>query len=81
MPAKTITTEDCWSGIDSIGREDGGAHKIPPAVIAKLIELRFVKLDKVGLPQLTAAGQRAFVVLESGDGIVRALDGLPSVYQ
>jgi hypothetical protein len=78
MPTKTITTEDAWSAIDSIGCEDGYAHRIPPHVTAKLIELRLVKLDKAGFPLLTASGRKAFTVLESGNGKVRALDGLPS---
>jgi hypothetical protein len=38
----TIQREDLWGGIQSMGCEDGTASKLSPAVIAKLIELKFV---------------------------------------
>lgn len=68
-----LTSDDLWNGIDAIGKEDG-AEKLPPAVVAKLIELGFVALSAMGLPWLTEKGERAYIVLESGDGEVPELD-------
>jgi hypothetical protein len=70
----TLTSEDLWGGIQAIGAEDGTADELSPAVTAKLIELRFVTLSAMGLPWLTAKGERAYVVSESGDGEVPELD-------
>ena len=68
-----IKTEDCWGALRSIGSEDGTADKIAPAVVAKLIELKFVTVATNGLPELTANGQRAYMVMESGDGDIPEL--------
>jgi hypothetical protein len=65
---------DLWGGIQAIGAEDGTADQLPPAVIAKLIELRFVTLSATGIPWLTEAGERAYVASKSGDGEVPELD-------
>jgi hypothetical protein len=46
-------------------------------VIAKLIELRFAELAPNGLPRLTDKGERALVVLESGDGNVPEFNDYP----
>ena len=64
MPHMAKLTSTLWGAIDSIGKEDATADKIPPAAIARLIELKFVRLDKVGLPRLTAKGQRAYVAID-----------------
>jgi hypothetical protein len=50
---------------------NGAADKIPPAVIAKLIEFRMVELSATGLSQLTAYGENCYAVVESGDGVCR----------
>jgi hypothetical protein len=68
-----LTSEALWGAIDAIGKEEG-ADKIRPAAIAKLVQLKMVRLDRAGLPQLTAKGWRAYVVMESGDGEVPELD-------
>ena len=72
-----LTQDDLWTALESIGTEDGEADKIAPPVVAKLIELRFVELDSTGLPRLTDKGERALVVLESGDGNVPELNDYP----
>jgi hypothetical protein len=63
-----LTSEDLWGGVQFIGAEDGTAEQLPPAVIAKLIELGFVTLSAMGLPWLIEKRERAYVVSESGDG-------------
>ena len=70
----TFTSEDLWGGIQSIGAEDGTADELSPAIIAKLIELRFVTLSATGIPWLTEKGERAYVTSESGDGEIPELD-------
>jgi hypothetical protein len=74
-----LTSEDLWNGVQSIGAEDGTADQLPPAVIAKLIELSFVTLSAMGLPWLAAKGERAYVVSESGDGEVPEIEGYGQV--
>ena len=59
MPA---TSEQLWDAIDRIYNEDGTADKIPPAVIAKLIEFKMVELSATGLPQLTPYGEKCYVI-------------------
>jgi hypothetical protein len=50
------------------------ADNLPPLVVAALIELGFVTLSTARIPLLTEAGQKAYVVMESGDGEVPELD-------
>jgi hypothetical protein len=45
------TSEQLWDAIDRIYNEDGTAGRIPPAVIAKLIEFKRAELSATGLPQ------------------------------
>lgn len=73
----TLTSDDCWSAINSLAMEDGEADKIQPSTIAKLIELKFVRIGGNGLPELTTKGWQAHTVAESGDGRVDELDSLP----
>jgi hypothetical protein len=73
-PMTKLTSEDLWGDIQAIGSEDGTADQLPPAVIAKLIEMRFVTLSATGIPWLTEKGERAYVASESGDGEVPELD-------
>jgi hypothetical protein len=63
MPA---TSEQLWDAIDGIYNEDGNADKIRPTVIAKLIEFKMAERSATGLPQLTADGEKCYVVMESG---------------
>jgi hypothetical protein len=76
MPA---TSEQLWDAIDRICNEDGTADKILPAVIAKLIEFKMVELSASGLPQLTDYGEKCYVVLESGDGVVPELNDMAAM--
>ena len=76
MPA---TAEQLWDAIDRIYNEDGGADKIPPAVIAKLIEFKMVELSVTGLPQLMPYGEKCYVVLELGDGVVPELNDIAAM--
>jgi hypothetical protein len=69
-PGMRIYAAHLWDALSRIGRKDGTANKIAPAVIAKLIKLKIAKLDAAGRPQLTAKGRRVFAVMESGDGDV-----------
>jgi hypothetical protein len=73
------TSEQLWDAIYHLGAEDLSADKIPPAVIAKLIELKMATLDSAGLPQLTPYGEKCYVVLESGDGIVPELNDMAAM--
>ena len=52
---------------------------ILPAVIAKLIEFKMVELSASGLPQLTPYGEKCYVVMESGDGVVPELNDLAAM--
>jgi hypothetical protein len=74
MPTTPITPENLWDAIERIGTEEGSSASLRPTVIAKLVELGFVKLGANGLRQLTAKGQQAMIVFESGDGEVPELD-------
>jgi hypothetical protein len=69
-----LTSEDLWGGIQAIGSEDGTAHQLRPAVVATLIELRFVTLSAAGIPWLTEKGEQAYIVSESGDETTEELD-------
>jgi hypothetical protein len=73
----TLTSDDCWFAINSLATEDGEADKIQPATIAKLIELKLVRIGSSGLPEMTTKGWQAHTVAESGDGRVDELDSLP----
>jgi len=66
MPA---TSEQLCDSIDRIYNEDGSADKIPPAVIAKLLEFKMAELGTTGLLQLTPYGEKCYVVMESGVGV------------
>lgn len=55
MPA---TSEQLWDAIYRIGIEDVTADKIQPVVIAKRIEFKMAELSAIGLPQLTAYGEK-----------------------
>ena len=76
MPA---SSEQLWDAIDRIYNEDGSAGKIPPAVIAKLIEFKIVELNSIGLPQLTPYRGKCFTVMESGDGVVSELNDMAAM--
>jgi len=73
------TSEQLWDAIDRIYNEDGTADKILPAVIAKLIEFKMVELSATGLPQLTHYGEKCYVVMESGAGIVPELNDMAAM--
>ena len=76
MPA---TSEQLWDAIYRIGTEDGTADNIQPAVIAKLIEFKMVELNFTGLPQLTPYGEKCFVIMESGNGVVPELNDMAAM--
>ena len=76
MPA---TSEQLWDAIERLAHEDGTADEILPAVIAKLIEFKMVELSDTGLPQLTAYGDKCFLILESGDGEMTEIDDLAAM--
>jgi hypothetical protein len=71
-----INNKDLWGGLHAIGSEDGTADTLLPAVVAKLIELKIVELGPTGLPQLTPYGERAYVVMESGEGSIPEIEAL-----
>jgi hypothetical protein len=72
----SATSEQLWDAVDRIYNEDGTADKIPPAVIAKLIEFKMIELCATGLPQLSPYGEQYHVVMESGDGVVPELNDM-----
>jgi hypothetical protein len=76
MPA---TSEQLWDAIDRINNEDGTADKILPAVVAKLIEFKMVELGATGLLQLTPYGEKCYVVMESGNGVVPELNDMAAI--
>jgi hypothetical protein len=53
--------EQCWNVIGTLGAN--GGDELPPAAVVRLAELGW----RDGRPQLTPYGERAYVVLESGD--------------
>jgi hypothetical protein len=73
------TSEKLCDALYRFGSEDGTADKIPPAVIAKLIEFKMVELSATGLPQLTPYGEKCYIVMESGDGVVPELKDLAAM--
>jgi hypothetical protein len=75
----TTKSEQLWDAIYRIGSEDGTADKMPPGVIAKLIEFNMVELGATGLPQLTAYGEKCFTVMESGGGVVPELNDIAAM--
>ena len=70
----SIDSETLWGALYDIGNDEN-VRQIPPAVIAKLSELGLVEIAPSG-PVLTPRGERAFVVLESGDGEIAELDNV-----
>lgn len=73
------TSEQLWDALYRIGSEDAAADKISPGVIAKLIEFKMAELGATGLPQLTAYGEKCYVVMESGDGVVPELNDMAAM--
>ena len=73
------TSEQLWDAIERLAHEDGTADKILPAVIAKLIEFKMAELSDTGLPQLTAYGDKCFMIRESGDGEMTEIDDLAAM--
>jgi hypothetical protein len=61
----TLTSDDGWSAIHSLSMGNREADKIQPSTIAKLIELKFVRIGSSGLPELIdrwlSAGRDALV--------------------
>jgi hypothetical protein len=74
-----VTADQLWDAIYSIYNEDGTADKILPGVIAKLIEFKMVELSANGLPQLTAYGERCYLVSETGDNTVTEIDDVAAM--
>ena len=73
------TSERLWDALFRIGSEDRTADKIQPAVIAKLMEFRMATLSATGLPLLTVYGEKCYVSMESGHGVVPELNDLASM--
>ena len=76
MPA---TSDQLWDAIYSIYNEDGTADKILPDVIATLIEFKMVELSATGLPQLTAYGEKCYLISETGDESMTEIDDLAAL--
>jgi len=74
MPAN-LTPDDLWNAVYELGPE-GDIASIRPEVAVKLIEFNIAEHGANGL-QLTPYGQKAFVVLESGDGNVPEFNDYP----
>jgi hypothetical protein len=64
--------EQCWQVIGALGSDDGG--ELPPAALNRLAQMGLVESGSDGQPRLTVKGERAYVVLESGDGEVPGLE-------
>ena len=75
MPANPLTQDELWNAVDTLGT-DGDVTSIRTDVAAKLIQLKVAEHGANGL-QLTPYGQKAFVVLESGDGNVPEFNDYP----
>jgi hypothetical protein len=63
--------EQCRNVIGTIGVDEG--EELSPAAVTRLAELGIIEWRE-GRPQLTLYGERAYVVLESGDGEVPGLE-------
>jgi hypothetical protein len=70
-PPMPDLNEQCWAVIGTLGADDG--DELPPAAVVRLAELGTVEW-RDGKPRLTPYGERAYVVLESGDGEVPGLE-------
>jgi hypothetical protein len=77
MPAN-ITHDALWCALYELGNELGDSD-ISPEVAAKLIELSIAERGADGALQLTPCGEKAFVVMESGDGNVPEFNDHPPV--
>ena len=75
----SATADQLWDAIERIYNEDGTADKMPPATVAQLIEFKMVELSATGLPQLTAYGEKCFLILESGDDVRNEIDDLAAM--
>jgi hypothetical protein len=69
MPANPITQDALWCALYELGN-DLGDSDIGPAVAAELIKLNIAERRDDGSLALTAYGEKAIVVMESGDGSV-----------
>jgi hypothetical protein len=63
--------EQLWSTLYTLGADDG--EPLEHWAVTRLIELGIAEMSSGG-PQLTAYGERCFVVMESGDGDVSELE-------
>ena len=67
----TDLNEQCWDVIGALGSDDGS--ELHPAAVVRLAEMGIVEW-RDAKPRLTPYGERAYVVLESGDGEVPGLE-------
>jgi hypothetical protein len=63
--------EQCWNVIAILGADEG--DDLAPSAVTRLAEPGIVEWHD-GRPHLTTYGERAYVVLESGDGEVPGLE-------
>jgi hypothetical protein len=68
----TDINEQCWGVIGALGSDDGS--NLPVAAVERLTNLGLVEASTDGAPSLTVDGERAYIVLESGDGEVPGLE-------
>jgi hypothetical protein len=61
-----------WAALYTLGSDDG--EPLQPDAVAELVRLGIVELGRDGKPRLTAYGEKCFVVMESGDGVVPELE-------
>ena len=64
-----LDSDQLWTAIEALATDEPANL----AAVAKLIEYGLAERGEQG-PRLTAYGERAYVVLESGDGFVPELD-------
>jgi len=73
------TSEQLWDAIYRLGTADDPTTDLSSAVVAKLVECEIVQLSASGSPQLTPYGEKCYVVLESGDGVVPELNDMAAM--
>jgi hypothetical protein len=64
------TPEQLYGALHDIGRDDGYADDVPADIIDQPTTFKMIERGGDGKPRLTPYGEKCFVVIESGDGIV-----------
>jgi hypothetical protein len=70
-------SDELWVALYRLGTDDTVAD-VPGDAIAQLVEFKIAEVID-GKPQLTKYGEKCFVVMESGDGVVPELNDMAAM--